>query len=186
MLRELFEGAGVASALDHTRIEAANDPEALQRDAAAARVARRAADALRRSRAACEVRDGLRGTAAPGAIVQQSSAALCLLAHAVADAFGRVRGARRMSDPTRKRRARPRPSTCPRCTTRRAAARAPAAAWCTRAGACLSALAAGAGGQCSTLWGRSAPCAGSGREQTLVLAGATQHGSTAVSALFQI
>lgn len=56
MLRELFEGAGVASALDHARIEAANDPEALQRDQAAARVARRAADALRRSRAACEVR----------------------------------------------------------------------------------------------------------------------------------
>jgi DNA excision repair protein ERCC-6 len=74
VLRELFEGAGVASALDHTRIEAANDPEALQRDAAAARVARRAADALRRSRAACEVRAGLHGTAAPGPVAQQSSA----------------------------------------------------------------------------------------------------------------
>ncbi len=55
VLRELFEGAGVASALDHARIESANDPEALQRDAAAARVARRAADTLRRSRAACQV-----------------------------------------------------------------------------------------------------------------------------------
>ncbi|KAK9827355.1 hypothetical protein WJX81_000181 [Elliptochloris bilobata] len=83
VLRELFEGAGVASALDHARIEAANDPEALQRDHAAARVARRAADALRRSRAACEAapinvptwtgRSGAGG--APPAIVRRFGAA---------------------------------------------------------------------------------------------------------------
>lgn len=51
MLRDLFEGTGVMSALDHAKIEAANDPESLSVDAQAAKVAKRAADALRRSQA---------------------------------------------------------------------------------------------------------------------------------------
>ena len=51
MLRELFEGTGIMGAMDHSKIEAANDPEALSVEAEASRVARRAADALRRSRA---------------------------------------------------------------------------------------------------------------------------------------
>lgn len=55
MLRDLFEGTGVMSAMDHTKIEAANDPEALSVDAQAAKVAKRAADALRRSRAQVQV-----------------------------------------------------------------------------------------------------------------------------------
>ena len=56
MLRELFDGTGgVTSALDHARIEGANNPEALNVDAQAAKVARRAAEALRQSRAACQV-----------------------------------------------------------------------------------------------------------------------------------
>ena len=56
MLRELFDGgAGVMSALDHGKIEGANNPEALHIDKEAARVARRAAEALRASRAACQV-----------------------------------------------------------------------------------------------------------------------------------
>lgn len=50
MLRDLFEGTGVMSAMDHTKIEGANEPEALSVDAQAAKVAKRAADALRRSR----------------------------------------------------------------------------------------------------------------------------------------
>lgn len=57
MLRELFDGSGggVTSALDHAKIEGANNPEALSVDAQAAKVARRAAEALRQSRAACQV-----------------------------------------------------------------------------------------------------------------------------------
>jgi hypothetical protein len=55
MLRDLFEGTGVMSALDHSKIEGANNPEALNIDAQAARIARRAAAALRQSRAACVV-----------------------------------------------------------------------------------------------------------------------------------
>ncbi|BDA48603.1 probable DNA excision repair protein ERCC-6 [Coccomyxa sp. Obi] len=52
ILRDLFEGTGVMSALDHSKIEGANNPEALNIDAQAARIARRAAAALRQSRAA--------------------------------------------------------------------------------------------------------------------------------------
>ena len=55
ILRDLFEGTGVMSALDHSKIEGANNPEALNIDAQAARIARRAAAALRQSRAACVV-----------------------------------------------------------------------------------------------------------------------------------
>ena len=44
------------SALDHSKIEGANNPEALNIDAQAARIARRAAAALRQSRAALVVR----------------------------------------------------------------------------------------------------------------------------------
>ena len=55
ILRDLFEGTGVVSALDHTRIEGANDPEAAALEREAARVARRAAAALSASRAACRV-----------------------------------------------------------------------------------------------------------------------------------
>ena len=56
MLRDLFDGTGVMSALDHTKIEGANDPESLSVDAQAAKVAKRAADALRRSQAQVQVR----------------------------------------------------------------------------------------------------------------------------------
>ena len=55
MLRDLFEGTGVMTALDHTKIEGANDPESLSVDAQAAKVAKRAADALRRSQAHVQV-----------------------------------------------------------------------------------------------------------------------------------
>lgn len=56
ILRDLFEGTGVMSALDHTKIEGANDPQLVAAEAEAAQVARRAAEALRRSRQACQVR----------------------------------------------------------------------------------------------------------------------------------
>ena len=56
MLRDLFEGTGVMSAMDHSKIEGANDPEALSVDAQAAKVAKRAADAIRRSRAQVQVK----------------------------------------------------------------------------------------------------------------------------------
>eukprot|EP00891_Asterochloris_glomerata_P001490 jgi/Astpho2/1490/fgenesh1_pm.00026_%23_10_t len=51
ILRDLFEGTGVLSALDHSKIEGANDPEARAVDYQASRVARQAAEALRLSRA---------------------------------------------------------------------------------------------------------------------------------------
>ena len=44
------------SALDHAKIEGANEPGARAVEAEAARVARRAAEALRRSRLAVQVR----------------------------------------------------------------------------------------------------------------------------------
>ncbi|KAK9811155.1 hypothetical protein WJX73_007203 [Symbiochloris irregularis] len=52
ILRDLFEGTGIMGALDHSKIEGANDPGARSADLEAARVAKRAADALRKSRAA--------------------------------------------------------------------------------------------------------------------------------------
>ena len=55
ILRDLFEGTGVMSALDHSKIEGANNPEALNIDAQAARIARKAAEALKRSRQVCQV-----------------------------------------------------------------------------------------------------------------------------------
>ena len=55
MLRDLFEGTGVMGALDHAKIEGANDPESLSVDAQAAKVAKRAADALRKSQAQVQV-----------------------------------------------------------------------------------------------------------------------------------
>ncbi len=55
ILRDLFEGTGVMSALDHTKIEGANDPQMVAAEAEAAQVAKRAAEALRRSRQACQV-----------------------------------------------------------------------------------------------------------------------------------
>ena len=55
ILRDLFEGTGIMGALDHAKIEGANDPEARTADMEAAKVARRAADALRRSRVARQV-----------------------------------------------------------------------------------------------------------------------------------
>ena len=54
ILRDLFEGTGVLSALDHSKIEGANDPEARAVDYQASRVARRAAEALRLSRQECQ------------------------------------------------------------------------------------------------------------------------------------
>jgi DNA excision repair protein ERCC-6 len=54
VLRELFDGgAGLRGLMDHDRIEGAADPERLAVHAEAARVAARAAEALRRSRQAC-------------------------------------------------------------------------------------------------------------------------------------
>lgn len=55
MLKNLLEGTGVMSALDHTKIEGANDPESLSVEAQAAKVAKRAAEALRQSRAQVQV-----------------------------------------------------------------------------------------------------------------------------------
>ena len=55
ILRDLFDGTGVMSALDHSKIEGANNPEGLNIDAQAARIARKAAEALKRSRQACQV-----------------------------------------------------------------------------------------------------------------------------------
>lgn len=55
ILRDLFEGTGIMGALDHAKIEGANDPEARTADAEAARIAKKAADALRQSRAARQV-----------------------------------------------------------------------------------------------------------------------------------
>lgn len=55
ILRDLFDGTGVMSALDHSKIEGANNPEMLNIDAQAARIARKAAEALRRSRQVCQV-----------------------------------------------------------------------------------------------------------------------------------
>ena len=55
LLRDLFEGTTVMSALDHAKIEGANEPNARAVEAEAARVARRAAEALRRSRLAVQV-----------------------------------------------------------------------------------------------------------------------------------
>ncbi len=59
LLRDLFEGTSVMSALDHAKIEGANEPGARAVEAEAARVARRAAEALRRSRLAVQVRSSL-------------------------------------------------------------------------------------------------------------------------------
>ena len=52
ILRDLLGGQGIIGALDHAKIEGANSREARSADAQAARVAQRAADALRRSRIA--------------------------------------------------------------------------------------------------------------------------------------
>lgn len=41
------------SAIDHTKIESANDPETRAIDTEASRIARQAADALRQSRRVC-------------------------------------------------------------------------------------------------------------------------------------
>lgn len=51
ILRDLFEGTGIMGAMDHARIEGANDPETRNIEAQASAVARRAAEALRQSRA---------------------------------------------------------------------------------------------------------------------------------------
>lgn len=53
VLRDLFEGTGIVSLMDHSRIETSNDPETLAVDQQAARMAAKAAEALKRSRAAC-------------------------------------------------------------------------------------------------------------------------------------
>lgn len=85
MLRELFEGTGVLSAMDHTKIEGANDPEALSLDAQAAKVARRAADAVRRSRNQVQVPGPsfLRAQTHGWAITTPSTCPLMLLASTV-------------------------------------------------------------------------------------------------------
>eukprot|EP00798_Chlamydomonas_sp_ICE-L_P016205 gene16205-22369_t len=54
ILRDLFEGSSTLHSLvDHSRIESANDPEVLAIDDEASRVAKRAAEALKRSRQEC-------------------------------------------------------------------------------------------------------------------------------------
>ncbi len=50
ILRDLFEGTGIMSAIDHSKIESANDPETRSIDYEASRIARQAAEALRQSR----------------------------------------------------------------------------------------------------------------------------------------
>ena len=50
ILRDLFEGTGIMSAIDHSKIESANDPETRAIDYEASRIARQAAEALRHSR----------------------------------------------------------------------------------------------------------------------------------------
>ncbi len=50
VLRDLFEGSGLHSLMDHSAIESANDPETLAVQHEASRIAQRAAEALRRSR----------------------------------------------------------------------------------------------------------------------------------------
>ncbi|PRW57121.1 CHROMATIN REMODELING 8 [Chlorella sorokiniana] len=54
ILRELFEGSGVRGAIDHTKVEGANDPQRRAAEQEAARIAKRAAEALRQSRLACQ------------------------------------------------------------------------------------------------------------------------------------
>ncbi|KAL3138902.1 hypothetical protein ABBQ32_005724 [Trebouxia sp. C0010 RCD-2024] len=54
ILRDLFEGTGIMSAIDHSKIESANDPETRAIDYEASRIARQAADALRQSRRECQ------------------------------------------------------------------------------------------------------------------------------------
>eukprot|EP00803_Ostreobium_quekettii_P007583 evm.model.scf_983.2 EVM.evm.TU.scf_983.2 scf_983:13173-28199(-) len=54
ILAELFEGQGVRGAMDHGKIEAANNTEAVAVDLEASRVAREAAERLRESRRACQ------------------------------------------------------------------------------------------------------------------------------------
>lgn len=54
VLRDLFEGTGIRSLIDHSRIEGANDPETLATDLEANKIAQRAADALRASRQQCQ------------------------------------------------------------------------------------------------------------------------------------
>ncbi|PSC71103.1 CHROMATIN REMODELING 8 [Micractinium conductrix] len=53
ILKELFEESGVRGAIDHAKVEGANDPQRRAADAEAARIARRAAEALKQSRLAC-------------------------------------------------------------------------------------------------------------------------------------
>lgn len=50
ILRDLFERTGIMSAIDHSKIESANDPETRAIDYEASRIARQAAEALRQSR----------------------------------------------------------------------------------------------------------------------------------------
>lgn len=54
ILRELFEGSGVRGAIDHAKVEGANDPNLRAEEHEAARIARRAAAALRQSRLQCQ------------------------------------------------------------------------------------------------------------------------------------
>lgn len=54
ILRELFDGTGIMGALDHNKIEGANEPGARAVEVEASRIARRAAEALRQSRAAVQ------------------------------------------------------------------------------------------------------------------------------------
>jgi DNA excision repair protein ERCC-6 len=54
VLRDLFDGSGIRSLMDHSSIESANDPDAVKADEHAVRVAARAAELLRRSRQACQ------------------------------------------------------------------------------------------------------------------------------------
>ncbi len=68
MLRDLFEGTGVMGALDHAKIESANDPESLSVEAQAAKTAKRAADALRRSQAQVQVNPSLARLCPPDSI----------------------------------------------------------------------------------------------------------------------
>eukprot|EP00775_Hariotina_reticulata_P009427 gene9427-9593_t len=54
MLRDLFDGTGIRSMMDHSSIESANDSDAVKADEHALRVAARAAEVLKQSRQACQ------------------------------------------------------------------------------------------------------------------------------------
>eukprot|EP00878_Enallax_costatus_P006983 GHUV01007317.1.p1 GENE.GHUV01007317.1~~GHUV01007317.1.p1 ORF type:complete len:897 (+),score=297.88 GHUV01007317.1:405-2693(+) len=104
VLRDLFEGTGIRSLMDHTRIESAHDTEAIKADEYATKVAARAAEVLRQSRLACSTAAvnvptwtgrhgaaGVGGVAPAGARGRGSAAAGAASARSSPAAAGRAR-----------------------------------------------------------------------------------------------